>query len=208
MNRLLCLVCIGLSATTALAQDHGEADAADHAADAAAGGHASVGVMDFSWIQFASTLLAFGIVFMVLSKVAWPKILQGLEDREQKIRSEVFAAEEARKKADESLKEYEGSLAKAKALATEMIEQTKAEQMRLAAELRSKAEVELGQMRDAARRNIEAAKHAALNEIYNEAASLATSVASKILQREVNEEDQKRLVEESVEEFASEYAAN
>jgi len=215
---LLALAVVFAAAFPVAAQDHhaepGTAtqtlhDAAANAGHgAAAGGHANAGVMDFSWMQFASTLLAFGVVFFLLSKFAWPKIMKGLEDREQHIRSEVFAAEEARRQADASLRDYEKAVAEARAEASELIEKTKAEQTRMAAELRNKAEVELNQMRESARQSIEAAKRAALNDIYNEAASLATHVASKILQREVSEDDQKRLVEESVEGFAREYAAS
>lgn len=215
MIRLISILVVALATRGALAQDHSlDADPApvvlnvagedDHGAE----GHGKAGVMDFSLAQFISTLLAFGLVFFILYRLAWPKILGGLEEREQKIRSEVFAAEAAHQKAAESLKEYEQSLAKAKAEATEMIEKTKAEQTRMAAELRTKAEAELNQMRESARQNIDAAKRAALTEIYNEAASLATEVASKILQREVNEDDQRRLVEESVDGFTKEYAAS
>jgi F-type H+-transporting ATPase subunit b len=61
-------------------------------------------------------------------------------------------------------------------------------------------------MRESATRNIEAAKRAALREIYSEAAVLSTTVAAKILEREVNEQDQHRLVEESLAEVSNEYA--
>lgn len=165
---------------------------------AAEGGHAAGGPMDFEWVPFVSALVVFGIAFFVLAKQVWPKILKGLADREDKIRSEVFAAEDLRKKAAEERRNFEKSIAEAKAEAQRMIEQTRAEQARLAADLRAKAEVELTQMRDEARRSIEAAKRAAINEIYEEGATLATKVAEKILQREVKVTDQARLVEESM----------
>lgn len=180
------------------------------AALAASGGDAHAeptgSVMFFTLMQFVMAILAFVIVFAILSKAVWPKILGGLEERERKIRSEVFAAEEARNRANEALKEYEKSLAEARAEATRMIEQTRAEQARMAADLRVKAELELNQMREQARASIDAAKKAALAEVYAEAATLATAVATKILQREVNVEDQRRLVEESVNQFGREFA--
>lgn len=163
-------------------------------------------VMFFTLMQFAMAILAFGIVFFILSKAVWPKILGGLEAREQKIRSEVFAAEEARKRANEALKDYEKSLSEARSEATRMIEQTRAEQARMAADLRIKAESELNLLRDQARASIEAAKKAALTEIYGETASLATAVATKILQREFNAQDQGRMIEESVQQFTRDFA--
>ncbi len=196
----------GSAATLAVLSLPAIALAADDAAGAAGGDGGAANPVAFQLVPFISALVIFGAAFFILAKVVWPKILGGLEAREGHIRSEVFQAEDARKKADEALAEYEKSLAAAKAEANEMIEKTKAEQTRLAAELRTQAEVELNQMRESARRNIEAAKRAALSEIYNEAATLATSVAEKILQREVNADDQRRLVDESVQQFSKEYA--
>lgn len=173
------------------------------AALAAETAHAAGGPMDFEWVPFVSALVVFGIAFFVLATQVWPKIMKGLTDRENKIRSEVFAAEELRKAAAGEKKEFERSLADARAESARIIEQTKADQLRLAADLRAKAEVELTAMREEAKANIEAAKRAAINEIYAETAALATAVAGKILKREVNADDQRRLVEESVGQFAS-----
>lgn len=172
------------------------------AAEAGAEGGGTA-VVDINWFQFVISILVFGIAFFVLAKTAWPKIIEGLDQRERKIREEIFNAEEARKKADEALAEYEKSLAQARAEANEMIEKTKAEQSRMAAQLKAEAEEELNEMRADARRNIENAKRAALSEIYNEAANVATAVAQRILEREVNESDQQRLVEEAVSEFTN-----
>ena len=180
-------------ASVTLAQDHG--------------GEAQPGVMDFDLVQYIAAILVFVVALVVLSRTAWPKITQGLDDRENKIRNEINAAEEARKRANDALGQYEKSLAEAKAEAGRMIEATKAEQSRLAADLRVKAEAELTEMREVALRSIDAAKRAAIAEIYDHAADLATSVASKVLDREVSAQDQQRLIEQSVSEFKGTYAS-
>lgn len=180
--------------------------AADTAAADGHGAEAKPDVMAFDLLQFVMAIVAFGIAFFVLSKTAWPKIVAGLEARENKIRSEVFAAEEARKQAASSLADYQKSLAEARAEAQRMIEQTRAEQSRLAADLKARAESELNEMREQARMSIESAKKAALAEVYAEAANLATAVAGKILKREFNPGDQGRLVEESLQQYTREYA--
>ncbi|MFN0132919.1 MAG: F0F1 ATP synthase subunit B [Phycisphaerales bacterium] len=145
-----------------------------------------------------TTLVVFAIVLAVLSKTAWPKISKGLEDRAEKIKDEIAAAEAARKQAKDALNQYERSLSDARAEAQRMLEKTKSQQQALADELRAKADIELTAMRDRARRDIEAAKRAALAEIYASAADLSTTIASKILRREVTPRDQQRLVEESL----------
>jgi F-type H+-transporting ATPase subunit b len=93
---------------------------------------------------------------------------------------------------------YEKSLAEARAEAARMLESARAEQTKLAAELRAQAEVELTAMRDRARKDIDAAKRAAVAEMYALAAGAATTIASRVLQREITPRDQQRLIEESL----------
>lgn len=148
-----------------------------------------------------TTIVAFLIVFLFLATRVWPKITKGLDERAAKIREEIAAAEAARKQAKMALDDYEQSLSEARAEAQRMLEDTKAKQTELAAELRAKADVELNQMRDRAKRDIEAAKRAAINEIYAQSVAIATTMAGKILQREISPADQQRLLEDSLAEM-------
>ncbi len=145
-----------------------------------------------------TALVVFAIVAVFLQVVVWPKISKGLSDRENKIREEIESAEMARSQAKDALEQYSKSLADARAEAQKMIDTTKAAQSALAAELRAKADVELSALRDRAMKDIDAARKAAVAEIYNETAMLASNVAAKILKREINAGDQNRLVEESL----------
>jgi F-type H+-transporting ATPase subunit b len=142
--------------------------------------------------------LVFGAVFAVLAAKVWPRILGGLNDREEKIKAEIRSAEQARQQANDALEEYQKNLAQARAEAAEMIERTKQEQRRLAEELRNKSEQEVTEMKQRAVQDIEAAKRAALSEIYGEMATVATQVAGKILEREINPDDHRSLVDDTV----------
>ncbi len=190
-TRAFVLASLAISAVANAAEPaHGAADG-DHAA-------ASSGPMSFELLQYFATIVTFLIVLAILAKVVWPKILGALDDREQKIRAEIQAAEDARKQAAAALERYEKSLAEAKAEAQQIIDKTKAEQSTFAAELRAKADSELTLLRERAARDIEAARKQAVSEIYAEAATLATDLASKVLQREVNAADQRRMIDESI----------
>jgi F-type H+-transporting ATPase subunit b len=145
--------------------------------------------------------IVFFIVLGVLAKVAFPMIAKGLEARENKIREEINSAENARKQAKDALAMYERNLAEARAEAQRMLEKTRAQQQSLSDELRSKADTELAQMKERARRDIEIAKRAAIEEIFREGARQATDIASKILEREVTAQDQQRLIDDSLREL-------
>lgn len=154
--------------------------------------------MSFQLATFIAGLVVFGVFAVLFSKLVAPKIVKGLADRENKIRSEIRAAEEARKQAGESLKQYEKSLAEARAEAQAILERTRADQQKFAAELRAKADAELAGMRDRAMRDIDAARREAMNDIYSQAVTLASEIAGKILRREVSPADHARLIEESI----------
>ncbi len=148
-----------------------------------------------------TAIVLFLIVFGILSVAVWPKIVSGLDERNDKIKGEIAAAEDARMQAKEALNEYEKNLADARAQAQQMLEETKAAQGELAAQLKARAETELGELREKAKADIEAAKKQALNELYSESVNLATVMAGKILKREVSVNDEQRLMEESLAEL-------
>ena len=160
----------------------------------------------FNVPNFIAALIVFGAAMVISNRMIWPKITGALDARDEKIRGEIEAAEKSRENADKALKDYEASLAEARAEAAKMIEQTKAEQVRLAADLKSQSEAELTQMRDSARQSIEAARRAAVADLYRESAQLAVKIAEKILEREVNADDHARLIDETLTEVTSEYA--
>lgn len=164
-------------------------------------------ITDFKIVTWIVAVVVF-VSALVFAKVAiWPKITDALDARDEKILSEIKGAEDARVRADEALKDYEKSLAEARAEANELIEKTKAEQSRLAAQLRADSEQELNDMRAAARRDIDAAKRAAVAEVYAEAANIGTTIAAKILEREVNADDHRRLVEETLNEIGATHSS-
>lgn len=161
-------------------------------------GERSMNPANFQAAPFISALVLFGLLVFILNKYAWPPILKALQAREDKIRGDIEHAQGARAQAERALQGYQKALAEARNEAATMLDEAKAEQHRLAAQLRAKTDVEISAMRDSATRDIEAAKRAAIADIYSNMAETATSIAAKILQRELNPADQAQLVEASL----------
>ena len=223
MKRFTLMIILAFSvmalATNAYAQDHA-ADTShdavvDHAHDAAAdhgdahgGEHASgndsvIEQPKAGIIPAMTAIVIFLIVFGISATMIWPKIVAGLDDRNEKIVGEIAAAEDARKQAKEALAQYEQNLADARAESQKMIEETRAQQGALAAQLKATADAELSAMREKAVADIDSAKKQALSELYNESVNLATVMAGKILAREVTADDQQKLMDESLAEMKS-----
>ncbi len=159
--------------------------------------------VNWEFLPFVTILVVFGITLWLLSKFVWPIIVKALDERNEKIRSEIAHAEEAREQARAALHEYEQNLAEAREEASRMIAQARADAKATAEELRARNEQEITAMKDRATREIQAAKQAAINELHAEATTLAMAVATKILEREITADDQQRLVQESLDELSA-----
>lgn len=175
--------------------------AAPEAGHAAADHHEEVGAMP-SRAQGIATAVTAIVVFTLTAAFlmikVWPTIGKALDERANKITSEIEAAESARKAAKEALEQYQLSLSQARAEAQKEIDKARAQATIISAELKAKADTDLAQLRERALKDIEGARRAAVAEMYNEAASAAALIASNILRREVNAGDRQKLVDESL----------
>ena len=159
-------------------------------------------VVDASYLTLGTAIVVFILFFLLAAKFVWPHILTGLDQREQKLKNDLDAAEEAREQANQALAQYEEELKKARAEASEMIAQARQDAKVAAEELRSNNVRELAELKSNAASEIQSAKQAAIGEIHAEASSLSIAIASKILQREISVDDQQQIVKESLDEIA------
>jgi hypothetical protein len=99
----------------------------DDAAHAAA--EASGTFPPFDTSTFASQLLwlviAFGITYYVISKIAGPRISGILEDRHDRIASDIAEAERLKRETDEAMETYEKALADARSRAQALASETR-----------------------------------------------------------------------------------
>lgn len=167
---------------------------------AAEGG--AVNPLAFKLLSYGTAIVVTLGLFLLLSKLVWPRIIAGLDERYAKIKSEIDAAETARHEAQSAQKKFEEKLQQAQAEATATIAAAQATARKVADELRAKNDAELSEMKARAIADIESAKQSAVKEINDHAVALATTMASKILRREVGAGDQSRLVSESLAELS------
>lgn len=148
--------------------------------------------------QAIAAAIVFIVVLLTLKKAAWPKILQGLQDRENKIRQDLEQAEKAAQQSQETLKQYQAQLAEARAEARQIIEQSRVDALKVGQQIKDEAQREMIQIRQRAETEIRTAKEQAITEIYAEAATLSTQIAGRILQREISPDDHAQLVQDTL----------
>lgn len=185
---VLGLAMFGLSAAPARAAEGAESGEAN----------SPLYTVDQGLITGLAALAIFGLLVAVLGKYAWAPILTGLRAREEKIRKDIADAEDARVKAEATLREYNQQLAAAEARSRDILNKAKSDAEALAAQIRTRGQQEAEEARERAGREIEDAKNQALREIHEQAATLATAVAEKIIRRSLNANDYRDLVNQSL----------
>lgn len=139
--------------------------------------------------------IAFVIVAAALMKYAFPAMKKGLKAREEKIRSDLEAAERAREEAEETRREYEGRLNEARHEATQLIEAAHQDAERVRQELLQRAETDATEVRARAQEDIRLATDRAMTDLRSRVADLSVELAERIVERNLDRDTQLALVE-------------
>ena len=140
------------------------------------------------------TLVVFGILMVVLWRLAWPAILRSVEERERRIQHQLDEAEKARAEAARYLEEQRQLLEHARAEAQEILARAKAVATKEREALLARTREEQEQLLDRARREIEAEKEKAILALRKEAVDLAIAAASKLIEQQLDDDANRRLV--------------
>ena len=147
------------------------------------------------------TLLVFGLLFLILGKFAWGPFTEGLRKREAGLLAVRDEATKAKAEAEALRAQLQKDNASAQDQIRAMLEEARRDAEKLRAEQREAGVKDAAAERERAKREIEAAKDAALNDIYRQAVDLAALISAKALSRQVTVDDHQRLLDESLAEL-------
>ena len=147
------------------------------------------------------TLVVFVISMYILSKVAFPRIAEALDKRQQAIEESIDIAERTRTEAQRLLEEYRERLAEARMQADTIISRARKTAENNEAESVADAKRKREEMMAATRRDIEQETRRAIQEIRNEVADLTVLATEKVTRKTLTDDDQTRLVEEALSEL-------
>lgn len=143
------------------------------------------------------TLVAFGFVFLILSKYAWKPIVGALKEREQNINDSILSAENVRKEMQNLKSENEELLAKAREERAQMMRDAKETKDRIISEAKEQAKAEMTKIVADAQSVIHQQKMAAITDLKNQVGNLVLEVSEKVLRRELNNKaDQEKYIQQ------------
>jgi F-type H+-transporting ATPase subunit b len=131
--------------------------------------------------QLIWLLITFGILYLLMVKVALPRIGSVLEARADRIKNDLAEADKLRRQTEEAIAAYEQALAEAKQKAHAIIEEGRAKLKAETAAERAKLDAELTKRGSEAEKRIEAAKISAMREVNAVAADVAADIVRQLI---------------------------
>ena len=122
---------------------------------------------------------SFLLLIFLVKKYAWGNISSILDERAEKISSDIDGAEEARKKAEELANQREAELAGS----------------------RTEAKLEAGRLKEKANQEIAQNKAEALQSVKGEVADLTVSLAGKIISQNLDSHAHKELIDQYIDQL-------
>lgn len=134
--------------------------------------------------------LAFGIVFFILAKFAFPVINGMLKQREEEINTALEKAERTHQEMEKLQADNELLLAQAREERDKIIDEARQIQDKYIESAKIKANEEKERIIESAREMIEHDKMAAATEIKSQIAGFSIKVAEKILQKQLDSDEE------------------
>lgn len=148
---------------------------------------------------------AFGflIVFGFLTWKGYPAIKSAMEERSERIRTDLEGAEAAKADAQRVLEEYRAQLADAKTEASRIIEEARAQADTLKRDAEQRLQGELATMRERAAADVDAARSQALADLRGEVGTLIAEGIDRVVRGGLDAATQQRLVDEYINSLAA-----
>jgi F-type H+-transporting ATPase subunit b len=147
------------------------------------------------------TLITFGLVFVILRKLAFGRIQAVIDERRARIRSALDEADNAREEARKLLEEHRALIGQARNDAEEILAEARRVADSTRDRVREEAEADRQRRLDETRRQVEAETRRALEEIRAEVADLTLIAATKVTGKALSDADHKRLIEDAIKEL-------
>jgi F-type H+-transporting ATPase subunit b len=144
------------------------------------------------------TIITFLVLLIILWKAAWRPIVEALDARAEKVRSDIENAETMRIETEKKLTQHKELLDSANAEVAKIISDGKADAEGVRSSIVEKANKDAREMIDKAKKEINQAKDKALNDLKSEIVNLSTEIAAKIIEKNLKPEDQKGFVDEAL----------
>lgn len=143
--------------------------------------------------EFIPACIAFLIIWFIMAKFAWPMVLKMMDERENKIQSDLDAAAKAHAEADEAKAQIDAKLEEAQLKANEIIAEAKRDAEKTRADMLAEAQKESQAIIAKAHDVIDAERAKAMAELSGSVVDLSVEIAGKVIGEGLDVETQREL---------------
>jgi F-type H+-transporting ATPase subunit b len=147
------------------------------------------------------TVLAFGITFFLLRRLAFGRIQAIIDARRDRIRQALDEADKARQEARELRELTRKEREEAKADREQILEESRRQAQILFEQARARADEDLRERLEKNRQEIEAENRRILAQIRRDVVELTLLAAEKVTGKTLDANDQRRLIDETIDEL-------
>lgn len=154
--------------------------------------------------EFIPALVAFLIIWVVMAKVGWPKIMSMMEERSRRIAESLEEADRTKQKALDDRRASDELVADARRQAAEIVLAARQDAEHERSRIIAAAHAEAEDIISKAHANAEDERRSLYAEAVGTIADLSVSVASKIVEKSLDDDgEQRRLIERYIKEVGS-----
>ena len=147
-------------------------------------------------------LISFAILVFLLTRFLYKPVVKLLDERAEKIKKGLSDAETASKGAEEAASKIEEELSQARLEGKKLVEAAREASNQLREYEKEKIAVEISQMMEKAKKEINSERDSAILELKNRFGELVVDAAGKVIEKEIDEKSHSELITKALEEKA------
>lgn len=147
-----------------------------------------------------NTLIIFLLYFFFLHK----PVMKILEERKQKIQSEMKAAEDAQAEAEAVKAEYSAKLKESREEAAQIVSAAVKRAGERENQILAEAQQEAAELKKKAEESIELEKKKAINEIKDQISDIVIMASEKVIEKEISKSDNEALIDKFIADVGNE----
>jgi len=144
--------------------------------------------LSLNWTSIVFTIIAFLILYWLLTRYAFGPLFSVMEKRRQLVLQQMNEAAQTREQAASYVEEQKQALQQARKEAYDIIEQSKQTGNKQAEQIIVQAKDEAVRLKDEAVREITSERNKAVAELRSEVGKASVQIASKLIQKEIKED--------------------
>lgn len=150
---------------------------------------------DITWANFIAQFVAFGLLIVLMSVVAYKPLLRMLDERSNKVKESMEQAQQVREQTVHAEEELKKQVEEGRREGQEIV----ARAMRAGEEIKQKSQEDAKKEGEAliaqARSEIQSERDQAISEVRKEFADLAITAAEKVIDRSLDKEAHRDLID-------------